>query len=144
MFWKNLEFFFELQLFSKCKCEKNSIVLLFYCSIGHTQTTSDLEIWKFTWGVTLCRLRYDSTIINWYIPANPKHRRTHTIKLYVPLSLSTSTSFTGYYDWLHNTLFQAELQSPRISGVLYRFIIHLPVNWNTYSILWQVGGLREF
>ena len=22
---------------------------------------------------------YDSTIINWYIPVNPKHRRTHTI-----------------------------------------------------------------
>ena len=33
---------FELQFSSKCKCEKNSIVLLFYCSMGHTHTT-----WNF-------------------------------------------------------------------------------------------------
>ena len=66
-------------------------ILLFYCSMGHTQTTSDLEIWKsLHGGVTLyVDWGYDSTIINWYIPVNPKHRRTHTIKLYVPLSLST-------------------------------------------------------
>ena len=48
-------------------------------------------------------------------------------------TISTPTSFTGYYDWLHNTLFQAELQSPRISGVLYRFIIHLCGNCDKWA-----------
>ena len=36
---------FRLQIFSKCKW-KNSIVLLFYCSMGHAQMTWDLEILK--------------------------------------------------------------------------------------------------